>query len=88
MDADLLMALFDKNRALMLKRAMAQQFEDLEGTMAVLEGSQGSSIITERNKIALAGLTKQLAAGKKHIAIFYGAGHMNDIEKRWRPTLA
>ena len=26
-------------------------------------------------------MKKQLAAGKKKIAIFYGAGHMGDMEK-------
>ena len=82
MDGDLILALFDKNRAVVLKRVMAEQFENLGGTMQALEGPEGSTIITERNKVALQGLTKQIAAGKKHLAIFYGAGHMNDMAKR------
>lgn len=82
MDGELLLALFDKNRAVRLKRIMAEQFENLGGTMQALEGPNGSAIITERNKVALEGLAKQIAAGKKHVAIFYGAGHMNDMEKR------
>ena len=49
-DAELLMALFAKDRPFRLKRAMASQFENLEGQMAVLEGKDGSTIITERNK--------------------------------------
>jgi hypothetical protein len=83
-DAQLLMALFDKDRALALKRIMAEQFEDLEGSMAALEGPKGSTIITQRNKAALEVLQKQIAAGKKKIAIFYGAGHMPDFQKRLR----
>ena len=81
-DADLLLALFDKNRAQRLKRIMAEQFEDIEETMASFNGPDGSTIITERNKVALEGLTAQLAAGKKRIAIFYGAAHLPDMAER------
>lgn len=81
-EMDLLMALFDKNRALTLKRVMAEQFEDMDGAMASLEGPGGSTLITERNKVALKVLAEQIAAGKKRIGIFYGAGHMPDMEKR------
>ena len=57
-DLDILMALFDPNRAIVLKRLMAEQFEDLEGAMEALEGPDGSTILTERNKVALKGLTQ------------------------------
>ena len=50
--------------------------------MYALEGKEGSTLITERNKKALSVLQKQLAMGKKRIAIFYGAGHLSDMEKR------
>ncbi|MBN2295608.1 MAG: hypothetical protein JXM70_24470 [Pirellulales bacterium] len=81
-DAQLLMALFDKNRALALKRVMAGQFQDMGGVLAVLDGPNGSTLITERNKVALAVLKKQLATGTKKVAIFYGAGHLPDMAKR------
>jgi hypothetical protein len=81
-DVALLMALFSKDRATMLKIAMAEQFENLEGQMAVLDGPDGSTIITERNKKAFEVLAKQLDAGKKKIAVFYGAGHLPDMERR------
>ena len=87
-EVQLLMALFDKNRSLALKRAMADQFEEMEGMTAALEGPKGSTLIGERNKRALEVLKKQLAAGKKKIAIFYGAGHMGDMEKRLRADFA
>jgi hypothetical protein len=83
-DLQLLLALFDQNRSLALKRAMADQFQEMEGAMAIFEGPKGSTLIGERNKRALAVLKQQIAAGKKKIAIFYGAGHMADMEKHLR----
>ncbi len=83
-DMQLLFALFDKNRALALKRVVAEQFEDADSGMAVLEGPSGSTLIGQRNKRALEVLGKQIAAGKKKIAIFYGGGHMTDMEKHLR----
>jgi hypothetical protein len=81
-DLDILMALFDPNRAIVLKRLMAEQFEDLEGAMDALDGPGGSTILTERNKVALKGLAQQIKKGQKKIGIFYGAGHMPDMEQR------
>lgn len=81
-DADLLLALFDKNRALALKRVLAEQFEDLEGAMSAFNGPDGSTLITERNKRALEVLDKEIKSGKKRLAIFYGAGHMPDMARR------
>jgi hypothetical protein len=81
-DSALLMALFSKDRATVLKTIMAEQFESLEGSMSALDGPGGSTIITERNKRCFEVLDKQLAAGKKRIAIFYGAGHLPDMERR------
>lgn len=69
------------DRAVTLKRIMASQFENLDSQMAVLFPG-GSTIITERNKVALKVLKEQIAAGKKKIAIFYGAGHMADMSQR------
>ncbi len=81
-DAELLMALFDKNRAMALKRVLAEQFEDLEGMMSAFNGPDGSTLITERNKRALEVLGNEIASGKKRLAIFYGAGHMPDMARR------
>jgi hypothetical protein len=83
-DAQLLSALFAKPevRSLRLKRVMAEQFEDMETATAVLDGPEGSTIVTERNKAALNILKQQLEAGHARIAIFYGAAHLPDMEKR------
>jgi hypothetical protein len=81
-DLDLLMALFSKDRALKLKTLFADQFENMEAQMLVFDGPEGSTIITERNKKAFEVLDKQLKEGKKKVAVFYGAGHLPDMEKR------
>ncbi|MGC3970316.1 MAG: hypothetical protein QM775_24185 [Pirellulales bacterium] len=81
-EIEMLFALFDDNRELKLKRAMAKQFEDMDDMMLAFEGEEGSTIITERNKAAFKVLADELAAGKKKIGVFYGAGHLDDMDKR------
>ncbi len=83
-DAQLLAALFAKpeQRSLQLKRIMATQFEDMEAATAVLDGPDGSTIVTERNKAALRVLKEQLDKGHDRIAIFYGAAHLPDMDER------
>ena len=81
-EIDILIALFDSNRALKLKRLMARQFENMDVMINVLNGPDGSTILTERNKVVIEVLKKQLAAGKKRIGVFYGAAHMADMEQR------
>ena len=83
-DVQLLMALFDPNRALALKRVMAEQFESLGGSLAAIGGPQGTSLIEGRNGVALRVLREKLHAGQRNVAIFYGAGHMKDFDKRLR----
>ena len=82
--AAVVIALFSKNRPLALKRVIAEQFSDMEAAKAALDGPKGSTIIAQRNKVALEGLRKQIAAGKRKIAIFYGAAHLPDMQKRLR----
>lgn len=65
-----------------LKRMLAQQFESVGDIMAGVEGSGGTVIVGERNRVALEVLAQQIAAGKKHLAIFYGAAHLVDMEER------
>jgi len=81
-DLGLLMALFSKDRAHKLKSLFADQFENMESQMLVFNGPEGSTIITERNKKAFEVLDKQLKAGRKNVAVFYGAGHLPDMEQR------
>jgi len=81
-DAKMLAAMFAQNRALALRRAMAEQFEDMDGMIQAIDGTEGSTLIGERNKKALEVLRKQMAGGGKQFAIFYGAAHMDDMLER------
>ena len=86
-NGQLLLALFDKNRTLALRRVFAQQFADSEGSFSALEGRGGSTLISGRNQVALKVLRKELAAGKTRIAIFYGAAHMPNFQARCAASL-
>lgn len=81
-DLELMMTLLSGNRSGRLKHLLAEQFEDLEGSLAMMEGPDGSTLITERNKVALEVLRAQIAAGQRNLAIFYGAGHLPDMYQR------
>ena len=81
-DADILFAFFAKDRSKRLKQVMSTQFGNLDSTMGILEGEDGSTIIGQRNRKALEVLRRELKNGKKRIGIFYGAGHLPDMEKR------
>ena len=63
------------------KRIMAQQFEDAGGDVS-LGGTINRLLVEDRNKACVKVLQQQLTAGKKKIAIFYGAAHMPDFDKR------
>ena len=76
------MALFSNNKSLRMRRVMAQQMIDMEAGLAMFEGKNGSTIINHRNAKCMDVLKRELASGKKKIAIFYGAGHLADMEKR------
>jgi hypothetical protein len=60
-----------------LKLVLAQQFGDIED-----EFSGATVLISERNRAALHVMRDEIAAGKKNLAIFYGAGHMKDMSER------
>lgn len=81
-NAELLIAMFSKNRARRLKIAMARQFDQMEFLMASFGGEEGSTLIEERNKKALEVLRRELNAGKSRLSIFYGAGHLADMHER------
>ena len=67
-----------------LKRMMAEQLADLESPDGALGKTISTILISDRNKAALKVFQTELAKGPKKIAIFYGAGHMPDFEKRLR----
>src|SRR5436190_1589980 len=65
----------------MFKTMMAQRFGDAGGDV-VLGRTVNQLLVEDRNKACMKVLQQQLAAGKKKIAIFYGAAHMPDFAKR------
>lgn len=70
------------NDPLKLKLMMANQFTQ-SGVMEVgLGASLNQVVVTDRNQAAMKVLQKEIVNGKKKIAIFYGAAHMPDFEKR------
>jgi hypothetical protein len=81
-DFRLLAALFAPDRSQRLKCLMAEQFAELDGDLDMFDGPEGSTLVTERNKKALAVLTRELGQGKKRFAIFYGAAHLADFQRR------
>lgn len=80
--SDLPLLMMSSSRPLALRRLMAQEFSDMQGIVDMINGQEGSTLISERNKVALTVLQRELAAGKKHLGIFYGGAHMPDMERR------
>ena len=63
---------------------MAKQVTDLETLNSALSGKDGSStLIGERNRKALEVMKREVEKqGRRRVAIFYGAGHLTDFERR------
>lgn len=78
----LLKILTAKDSSAGLKRMLAQQFHTVGDIMAGVESGNGTVIVGERNRVALEVMDQQIAAGKKNLAIFYGAAHLGDMETR------
>ncbi len=84
-NAKMLAAMLSPNRAIALRRVLAEQFQDMDRQMVAFEGADGrSTLVTERNRKAFEVLDQQLGAGRRRIAIFYGAGHLADMDQRLR----
>lgn len=66
-----------------LKRLLAPFLSEAEAFIAQLEGEDGTVLVTERNKVVMTKLAEeQEKYGPGSYAIFYGAGHMPDLEER------
>jgi hypothetical protein len=62
-----------------LKRVLGREFDGVERLIAGIEGDQGTVIIGERNRVVLEVLQREIGAGKKTLAVFYGAAHLPDL---------
>ena len=71
-----------------LRKLFASALASSGGLMSTMGGT---ALIKARNEAAMKVVDKQSAAGKRRLALFYGAAHMPDLEKRlrakgWRKT--
>lgn len=82
--SDLFSALFGDHREIRLRRLMAVQFSDMDVLTAAFGGEKGSTLLSDRNAAAIDVLRRELARGKRRLAIFYGAAHMPDFDTRLR----
>jgi hypothetical protein len=83
-EAEMLRALMSsgEDRTYRLRRSAANQLIKMDVGMVAFEGDNGSTIITHRNAKAFKVLQSQIDAGKRKLGVFYGAGHLPDMERR------
>lgn len=78
----MLAAMMSKDRETRLKQVFAEQIKDMDGQMRAIEGTKGSTIISQRNAKAFQVLRREIDQGKTNFGVFYGAGHLADMHKR------
>ena len=78
----LLAAGLSKNPTLKLRRVAAEQMIDMDAGMSIFDGDDGSTIIEHRNAKVMKVLQREIDAGKQKLGIFYGAGHLKDMQER------
>jgi len=71
-----------KEEQLTIRRFMATGLTASDEILKLLDQGNGSSIITDRNKVAVDVVKSELAKGKHSLAIFYGAGHLPNMHER------
>jgi hypothetical protein len=78
----MLFAMMSSNKEIKMRRSFARQRLKMEGGLVMFEGKEGSTIINYRNGKCMEVLRKEIENGKRNLAIFYGAGHLADMEER------
>ncbi len=77
--------LLAKNKRLVLRRYFADELARTE--LASKPDEKETALIHFRNKIAINVAKQELQAGKRKIAVFYGAAHLDDLARRVEKTL-
>jgi hypothetical protein len=73
--------LMSRDSAAEFKKALAKTFDQMESMTALMEGKDGSAILSGRNVVAINKIREVLAHKKqRRIAVFYGGAHMPGIE--------
>jgi hypothetical protein len=77
----LLRILLSPDSAAQLKKALARVFDQAESLTQLVEGADGTAVLSGRNAVVVQKLQEVLANGKhRRSAVFYGGGHMPGIE--------
>jgi len=64
-----------------LKIWFASEMADMNSMRRAMEGKNGSTLLTERNRKAVQVLREEIRKGHRRIAIFYGAAHLAGIQE-------
>lgn len=64
-----------------IKIVMAKMFGHAEEMIDSFEGKEGTVLLAERNQVVAEKLKECVGGGKKKLAIFYGAGHLQGLEE-------
>jgi hypothetical protein len=81
-EQDLISLILDPDGPVKMKRMLAESLGDPAAVNAGLGQTLNTILIADRNEAAMKVFQAELAKGRKKIAIFYGAAHMPDFEKR------
>ncbi len=65
-----------------IKIAMAKVLGKIESVSEDMGMGGDSVIVGERNRVAMEVFQREVKTGRKHLGIFYGAAHLNDMQKR------
>jgi hypothetical protein len=77
----LIRILLSRDSAAEFKKALAKTFDQMESMTALMEGNDGSVILSGRNDVVVNKIKEVLADKKqRRIAVFYGGAHMPGIE--------
>jgi hypothetical protein len=77
----LIRILMSEDSAAAFKKSLAKVFDDMESMTAIMEGQDGSVVLSGRNGVVIAKIKEVLARRKqRRIAVFYGGAHMPGIE--------
>lgn len=82
MNLDLMLSALSSDRVYRVRRIAAVQLAKASEGDAFAAYDGTSTIITERNIKALEILQRELKKGHRRIGVFYGAGHLADMEER------
>ena len=81
-ETDLFSMLTDPNAGSRMKQQMAEEFARMGASEMAMGPTIGQLLVSDRNEACMKVLQRELAKGRKKMAIFYGAAHLPDFERR------